>query len=531
MPSYTAHYMKTPLLFLLALAALSNAAPVPHVTVSVDTPGPVSTLTTPQFSITQPTELLLAFISADHISGTNTTVTGVTGSGLRWSLVQRSNAQEGDSEIWMALAPTQLSNITVSATLSEAVVASLSVQSYTGASGCGAVAHTSSPKGAPFASLVTTKDNSLVVGIGNDFDLAIPRVLGRGQVLIHQDLTPTDDTYWLQTQAARTANAGTTVIINDTAPTGDRYNLSICEVLASANPTPTPTPTPTPSPTPTPTPTPTPSPTPTPTPTPGPSPSPIVSLPTGWNLVYDFTPTTLNQLSPSSASASSTGNSIVCTKAANGYQNGVARFVDQSNSPNPFSIATQAGIQSLHIQASETGGNWTSGIICTEAPGGAGFSQQYGYWEAKIYSPTGTNGFWPAFWFLGPGSLNNGTFTEFDDFEEYGVYARSGTQQTEESVYGHGVNPSVTNYTSVPTLQTAWHIFSAWFSPTNVVYYIDGNAVATFTAPTDAASLADWDSAMYAMINLGMGPTSYNPVTSTSPCDMYIAYVRCWARR
>jgi hypothetical protein len=32
-----------------------------------------------------------------------------------------------------------------------------------------------------------------------------------------------------------TANSGTTVTINDTAPTTDRYNLTICEVLPSTS--------------------------------------------------------------------------------------------------------------------------------------------------------------------------------------------------------------------------------------------------------------------------------------------------------
>src|ERR1700722_6061834 len=46
-----------------------------------------TTVTTAAFSTTSANELLLAFVSADAPStGTNTTVTGVTGGGLAWAL-------------------------------------------------------------------------------------------------------------------------------------------------------------------------------------------------------------------------------------------------------------------------------------------------------------------------------------------------------------------------------------------------------------------------------------------------------------
>jgi hypothetical protein len=67
--------------------------------------------------------------------------------------------------------------------------------------------------------------------VGNDFDNAIPRTLGAGQTLIHQYMPSAGDTYWVQMRSSPTPASGTSVTINDTAPTGDRYNLSICEVV------------------------------------------------------------------------------------------------------------------------------------------------------------------------------------------------------------------------------------------------------------------------------------------------------------
>jgi Bacterial Ig domain len=70
-----------------------------------------------------------------------------------------------------------------------------------------------------------------VVGVGNDFDNALSRTPGAGQHLVNQFLTPAGDTSWVQLQNSPTAASGTGVSITDTAPTGDRYDLSICEVL------------------------------------------------------------------------------------------------------------------------------------------------------------------------------------------------------------------------------------------------------------------------------------------------------------
>jgi hypothetical protein len=99
-----------------------------------------------------------------------------------------------------------------------------------GSGAIGAVVGTNAKTGAPSATLITTRNNSLVLGVGNDYDNAINRTPGAGQTVVHQDLTSTGDTYWVQMQTSSTALSGTSVTINDTAPTGDRYNLSVVEV-------------------------------------------------------------------------------------------------------------------------------------------------------------------------------------------------------------------------------------------------------------------------------------------------------------
>jgi hypothetical protein len=221
----------------LGLAGISVDA-----NVSVDQASANTKVVTPTFSTTSGNELLLAFISTDWLSGPNTTVTGITGGGLTWTLVVRANGQSGTSEVWRAFASGTLSSVSVTATLSQAVVCSMTVISFagvdpSGTNGSGAVGATASKSassGAPTATLVTTQSNSWVFGVGNDFDHAIARTLGSNQTLVHQYLASVDDTYWVQRQDFPTPTSGTIVTINDITPTTDRYNLAIVEVLPVA---------------------------------------------------------------------------------------------------------------------------------------------------------------------------------------------------------------------------------------------------------------------------------------------------------
>jgi uncharacterized repeat protein (TIGR01451 family) len=226
-----------------SLAGIASASIAIDQTISKDQGSASATVSTGAFSTTSGNELLLAFVSGDApASGTNTVVTGLAGGGLVWVLAQRTNTQLGTAEIWRAFAPSPLASVTVTATLSSSVVSSITVMTFTGVdttgtSGSGAIGAQGSANsggGAPTASLATTRANSLVLGVGNDWDKAINRTPGTGQTVVHQDLSPTGDTYWVQRQSATTAAIGTSVTINDTAPTGDRYNLAIVEILASA---------------------------------------------------------------------------------------------------------------------------------------------------------------------------------------------------------------------------------------------------------------------------------------------------------
>jgi chitodextrinase len=204
------------------------------VQVSTHTSSPATTIASPVFSTKQGREVLEAFIAADGpSSGGSQSVTSVTGGGFTWTLRSRANSRPGTAEIWQAVAPSALSNVSVTATLSGgSYVGSITVVSFTGANTSvnGATVSGGAASGAPMVSLTTTRANSWVFAVGDDYDNGIARTMGSSQTLVDQDLSPTGDTYWVQRQNAVTPSAGTAVTMNDTAPTGDQWNFAAIEI-------------------------------------------------------------------------------------------------------------------------------------------------------------------------------------------------------------------------------------------------------------------------------------------------------------
>ncbi len=196
-----------------------------------------NSISAPALSTAGPGELLLALVSSDGTTGQS--ITGVSGGGLTWTLRSRANGQAGTAEVWQAVAPTKLSGVTITATRAQGgYQGAITIAAFIGAdtTSNGAVGSGSAATGAPSASLVTTRAGSWVWGVGEDWDRAAARTLGPGQTLVDQFLSPSGDTFWSQRQTATTAAAGTTVAINDTAPTNDRWDLALVEVRPAAGP-------------------------------------------------------------------------------------------------------------------------------------------------------------------------------------------------------------------------------------------------------------------------------------------------------
>jgi len=80
--------------------------------------------------------------------------------------------------------------------------------------------------------VTTTKANAWVFGVGNDWEEAISRVVIAGQTMIHQWVdTAVGDTFWVQSSGAKINNAGTSFRLGVTAPTADRWNFAVVEIV------------------------------------------------------------------------------------------------------------------------------------------------------------------------------------------------------------------------------------------------------------------------------------------------------------
>jgi len=214
----------------LVISTGSTTVPGPSVDTVVFSDGD-NTRTTPPFSTAGPNELIVAFIASDGPSSKLQTAT-VSGAGLTWTLVRRANTR-GMAEVWQARATSQLTNVTVQSSLGITGHShSLTVVAFRNASGIGATASGSGENAASSVTLVTTAPNSVVYGVGNDWDGAAARALGTGQAMVHQFIaTAAAKTFWVQSRNAAVPSAGTTIQLNSTAPNDDRWNFVGVEII------------------------------------------------------------------------------------------------------------------------------------------------------------------------------------------------------------------------------------------------------------------------------------------------------------
>ncbi|HMC69149.1 MAG TPA: PASTA domain-containing protein, partial [Mycobacteriales bacterium] len=229
---------KVPLGTAVALVVSTGTTPTIAATVTRNSSAQALTISSPLITPGANT-LLVALVSTDApdpCCAPNTVVNTVTNNGtaLTWTRAVRSNIQLGTSEIWWAFTPVAHVAMNVTATTNNPAASSMTVMAFTGAAsslvGAASVA-ANATSGAPSATLVTTRANSLVIGVGNDWDA--PRVMtpAAGQTIINQFNPTVGDTYWSQRTGVIPA-AGTSITIRDSygATMPDRWNLAAIEI-------------------------------------------------------------------------------------------------------------------------------------------------------------------------------------------------------------------------------------------------------------------------------------------------------------
>jgi hypothetical protein len=215
---------------------VDNSAP-PPAAITIDRSVSIqskSTLRTPGLTTAGGGVQLLAFVAMDGPNGPGLQQSTVSGGGLTWTLVKRSNSQAGVSEVWTARANTVLSSAVISATpLRRAYDGLLRVTAFNGASGTGVAGAAGAPSGAPDIYLPGVAAGSWVFAVGNDWDRAVARTPVAGQVLQQQWIdTKSGDTFWVQSTAVPSTALGL-VTIHDSAPTTDQWNYAAVELVAA----------------------------------------------------------------------------------------------------------------------------------------------------------------------------------------------------------------------------------------------------------------------------------------------------------
>ena len=223
----------------VALIVSKGAGPVIAGAVTTNRGTPGNTIVSPSITPGAST-LLVALISADGAAATrtNNAVSRVTNTGvaLNWTRSVRANGQRGTAEVWWAFTTPAHASMTVTARLNQATGASMTVMAITNAAPSLAGAGTTSasgPNGAPTGALTTTRDFSLVLGVGTLQGPSHVMSAAAGQVIVRQfNPANTGDTYWSQRTAVNPPAAGTGVTVSATygATMPDQWNLAAVEI-------------------------------------------------------------------------------------------------------------------------------------------------------------------------------------------------------------------------------------------------------------------------------------------------------------
>ena len=97
-------------------------------------------------------------------------------------------------------------------------------------------------KPAPGMALAAARDwglalaGSYVVGVGNDWDGAVPRGVPAGQAMVHQwPDVGVGDTFWVQRGVVSAQGQGEQLSLGDSAPVDHQWNLAAVEILPPAS--------------------------------------------------------------------------------------------------------------------------------------------------------------------------------------------------------------------------------------------------------------------------------------------------------
>lgn len=195
-----------------------------------------------------------------------------------------------------------------------------------------------------------------------------------------------------------------------------------------------------------------------------------------------------------------------------------------SGGVNPYSITN--GILSIKAWFDSAANHWRSGILASVDTQGNGFSQQYGYFEARMQLPAGT-GTWPAFWLLSKGNLQTPKTTvgEIDAMEFYGnqtnkVYMNTHIWNTDGTEAPGGT--TAVNFVN-SGLTTGYHTYGVMVEPDVITWYVDG--VQQRQTPT----FPEAKNPLYILVDFALGG-GWGTSGVGNPSYLYVDYIRAYSK-
>ncbi len=238
-----------------------------------------------------------------------------------------------------------------------------------------------------------------------------------------------------------------------------------------------------------------------------------------------------------------------------GYQLGVQDFYGSSQGPyywgnNELQYYTNStenvGVRdgNLYITAKRQNmgdRQFTSARILTRDK----FSRTYGYFEARMKTPTG-NGMWPAFWMLPqPTTTQNSsniyggwpTSGEIDIMEAKGRL-KDKVDTTLHYATANGGHRYQGEQTQLITPTDDWHTYALEWTEEYLAWIIDGKQVMKFQSsvwanPNLGSSNAPFDKPFFMLINFAVGGNydgGVAPDANFTSATMYVDYVRVWEK-
>jgi beta-glucanase (GH16 family) len=187
----------------------------------------------------------------------------------------------------------------------------------------------------------------------------------------------------------------------------------------------------------------------------------------------------------------------------------------------PFTLQNRA----LRIEArKDISGKWRSGLLASADASGAGFSQMYGYFEAKVKLPKGP-GTWPAFWLneVAPKSSTEPS-VELDAMEFYGQFSDSYRAAFHVWHSAHPLEASQLVQVAPDSLSADFHSFGIEVKKDFISYFFDQTEVWRISTPSQHTR------PFMVLVDLALG--SGWPIDKTpNPSVMDVEYVHVYQRQ